>query len=132
MTALDAAADGTRHPRAHSEDAAAGQAAAAGPLAGGPTALGLPSFIVGAVALGQVLAGVAANCSRTHLPDEVRPPVTVRRSSECGWPLPSDHDLERIALSCLGEGVVGGHHVVQREVVRAEELGGDLPRSDQL
>jgi hypothetical protein len=77
MTALDAAADGTRHPRAHSEDAAAGQAAAAGPLAGGPTALGLPSFTVDAVALGQVLAGVAANCSRTHLPDEVRPPVTV-------------------------------------------------------
>ena len=107
-------------------------AAAAGPLAGGPTALGLPSFIVGAVALGQVLAGVAANCSRTHLPDEVRPPVTVRRSPECGWPLPPDHDLERIVLSSLGEGVVGGHHVVQREVVRAEELGGDLPRSDQL
>ncbi len=104
MTALDAAADGTRHPRAHSEDAAAGQAAAAGPLAGGPTALG----------------------------DEVRPPVTVGRSSGCGWPLPPDHDLERIVLSSLGEGVVGGHHVVQREVVRAEHLGGDLPRSDQL
>ena len=103
-----------------------------GPLAGGPTALGLPSFIVGAVALGQVLAGGAANCSGTHLPDEVRPPVTVRRSSECGWPLPPDHDLERVVLSSLGEGVVGGHHVVQREVVRAEHLGGDLPRSDQL
>ena len=106
MTALDAAADGTRHPRAHSEDAAAG------PLAGGPTALGLPSFIVGAVALGQVLAGVAANCSRTHLPDEVRPPVTVRRSSECGWPLPPDHDLERIVLSSLGKGIEGVHNVV--------------------
>ena len=49
-------------------------AAAAGSLAGGgPTALGLPSFTVGAVALGQVLAGGAANCSGTHLPDEARP-----------------------------------------------------------
>src|SRR6266849_6554951 len=132
MTALDAAADGTRHPPAHSEDAAAGQAAAAGPLAGCPTALGLPSFIVGAVALGLVLAGVAANCSRTHLPDEVRPSVTVRRSSECGWPLPPDHDLERVVLSRLGEGVVGGHQARFRDAVRGVHLGRDLPRSVQL
>jgi succinate-acetate transporter protein len=56
MTALDAAADGTPQPEAHAEEAAA--AAPAGPLAGDPAILGLPSFIVGSVALGLVLVGV--------------------------------------------------------------------------
>jgi uncharacterized protein len=58
MTALDAAADGTPQPGAHAEEAVAAQAAAAGPLAGDPAMLGLPSFIVGSVALGLVLVGV--------------------------------------------------------------------------
>jgi succinate-acetate transporter protein len=51
MAALDAAPD--RTPQA--EEPAA---AAAGPLAGDPGMLGLPSFIVGSVALGLVLVGV--------------------------------------------------------------------------
>ena len=50
--------------------------------------------------------------------------------AEEGSPLSPDDDLERVVLSCLGEGVVGGHHVVQREVVRAIS-SGDLPRLDQ-
>jgi succinate-acetate transporter protein len=58
MTALDAAADGTPQPNAPAEEAAAGEAAAVGPLAGDPAILGLPSFIVGSVALGLVLVGV--------------------------------------------------------------------------
>jgi succinate-acetate transporter protein len=58
MTALDAAADGTPQPEAPAEQAAAAEAAAAGPLAGDPAILGLPSFIVGSVALGLVLVGV--------------------------------------------------------------------------
>jgi succinate-acetate transporter protein len=56
MTALDAAADGTPQPGRHAEEAAA--AAVVGPLAGDPAILGLPSFIVGSVALGLVLVGV--------------------------------------------------------------------------
>jgi succinate-acetate transporter protein len=58
MTALDATADGTPQPSAHAEEAAAAGAAAVGPLAGDPAMLGLPSFIVGSIALGLVLVGV--------------------------------------------------------------------------
>jgi hypothetical protein len=58
MTALDAAADGTPQPSRHAEEVAAAGAAAVGPLAGDPAILGLPSFIVGSVALGLVLVGV--------------------------------------------------------------------------
>jgi uncharacterized protein len=53
MTALDATADSTPQPSAHAEEAAA-----VGPLAGDPAMLGLPSFIVGSIALGLVLVGV--------------------------------------------------------------------------
>jgi succinate-acetate transporter protein len=55
MTALDAAADSTPQPGAHTSGPAA---APAGPLAGDPATLGLPSFIAGSVALGLVLVGV--------------------------------------------------------------------------
>jgi succinate-acetate transporter protein len=58
MTALDATADGTPQPSAHAEEAAAAGAAAVGPLAGDPAMIGLPSFIVGSIALGLVLVGV--------------------------------------------------------------------------
>ena len=58
MAALNAAADSTPQPSARAEEAAAAQAAATGPLAGDPAMLGLPSFIVGSVALGLVLVGV--------------------------------------------------------------------------
>jgi hypothetical protein len=58
MTALDAAADGTPQPGAHAEEAAAAQAAPTGALAGDPSILGLPSFIVGSIALGLTLVGV--------------------------------------------------------------------------
>jgi len=59
MTTLDATADEFVRPAAHSADeAAATQASAIGPRAGDPTTLGLPSFIVGSVALGLVLVGV--------------------------------------------------------------------------
>ncbi len=54
MTALDAAADGMPQTTAPAQEAAA----PAGPLAGDPAMLGLPSFIVGSVALGLVLVGV--------------------------------------------------------------------------
>src|SRR3984893_19385899 len=53
MTALDATADSTPQPSTHAEEAAV-----AGPLAGDPAVLGLPTFIVGSVALGLVLVGV--------------------------------------------------------------------------
>ena len=53
MTTLDATADGTPQPATHAEGAAA-----VGPLAGDPAILGLPSFIVGSVALGLVLVGL--------------------------------------------------------------------------
>jgi hypothetical protein len=58
MTALDATADGTPQPSAHAEEAAPAEAAAVGPLAGDPAMVGLPSFIVGSIALGLVLVGV--------------------------------------------------------------------------
>ncbi len=55
MTTLDATADGSAEPPAHPEEAAP---TVAGPLAGDPTVVGLPSFIVGSIALGLVLAGM--------------------------------------------------------------------------
>src|SRR5262249_18217844 len=58
MTALDAAAEGKPQPAVQTEESAAAQAAATGPLAGDPAMLGLPSFIVGSVALGLALVGV--------------------------------------------------------------------------
>jgi succinate-acetate transporter protein len=59
MTTRDATVHDLVQPGAHSaEEAAAIQASAVGPLAGDPTTLGLPSFIVGSVALGLVLVGV--------------------------------------------------------------------------
>src|SRR5271170_3992059 len=57
MTTLNADADSTPQPDAHTEEAAA-ETAAIGPLAGNPAMLGLPSFIAGSVALGLGLAGV--------------------------------------------------------------------------
>jgi len=57
MTALDAP-DGSAGAGTHTEEAAAAQAATVGPLAGDPAAVGLPSFIVGSVALGLALVGV--------------------------------------------------------------------------
>src|SRR5260370_10937296 len=53
MTALDATADGTPQPAIHAE-----RAATVRPLAGDPAILGLPSFIVGSIALGLVLVGL--------------------------------------------------------------------------
>ncbi len=53
MTALETTADGTPQPGTHAEGATA-----AGPLAGDPAILGLPSFIVGSIALGLVLVGL--------------------------------------------------------------------------
>src|SRR6266700_2774128 len=53
MTALETTADGTPQPGTHAEGATA-----AGPLGGDPAILGLPSFIVGSVALGLALVGV--------------------------------------------------------------------------
>jgi uncharacterized protein len=54
MTALDAAADGSPQTTTPAQEAAA----PAGPLTGDPGMVGLPSFIVGSVALGLVLVGV--------------------------------------------------------------------------
>jgi uncharacterized protein len=54
MTALDATADDSAQPGAHSEEAPA----AVGPLAGDPAILGLPTFIAGSVVLGLALVGV--------------------------------------------------------------------------
>src|SRR5712691_6092888 len=53
MTALETTADGTPQPGTHAEGATA-----AGPLAGDPSVIGLPSFIVGSIALGLVLVGM--------------------------------------------------------------------------
>ncbi len=58
MTALDAAGDGPAQTAVRTPEAEPAQAAAAGPLLGDPATLGLPSFIVGAVALGLVLVGM--------------------------------------------------------------------------
>jgi succinate-acetate transporter protein len=54
MATVDRAADSSPQPVAHAEEAPA----VAGPLTGDPGMLGLPSFIVGSVALGLVLVGV--------------------------------------------------------------------------
>ena len=59
MTALDAAADGTPGSGTHVEEVVeAVTVAVPGPLGGDPAILGLPSFIVGSVALGLALVGV--------------------------------------------------------------------------
>jgi succinate-acetate transporter protein len=59
MTALDAAADGTPQSGTHVEEVVeAVTVAVPGPLGGDPAILGLPSFIVGSVALGLALVGV--------------------------------------------------------------------------
>jgi succinate-acetate transporter protein len=58
MTAPDATAADSVQPTSHPEEAAPAEAARAGPLAGDPSVIGLPSFIVGSVALGLVLAGM--------------------------------------------------------------------------
>src|SRR5712692_2339137 len=58
MTALDSTADGSTEPGAQPEEAAAAPAATAGPMVGDPAMLGLPSFVVGSVALGLALVGV--------------------------------------------------------------------------
>ncbi|HTS95775.1 MAG TPA: GPR1/FUN34/YaaH family transporter [Streptosporangiaceae bacterium] len=56
MAALDADADGISQPEIHAEEVV--EVTVAGPLAGDPAILGLPSFIVGSVALGLGLVGV--------------------------------------------------------------------------
>ena len=59
MTALDAAADGIPQSSTHEEEVVeAVTVAVPGPLGGDPAILGLPSFIVGSVALGLALVGV--------------------------------------------------------------------------
>jgi len=56
MAALDADADGIPQAEIHAEEVV--EVTVAGPLAGDPAILGLPSFIVGSVALGLGLVGV--------------------------------------------------------------------------
>jgi succinate-acetate transporter protein len=59
MTALDATADSNPQPGTHVEEVVeAVTVAVPGPLGGDPAILGLPSFIVGSVALGLALVGV--------------------------------------------------------------------------
>ena len=59
MTALDAAADGTPQSGTHVEEVVEAETVAVvGPLGGDPAILGLPSFIVGSIALGLALVGV--------------------------------------------------------------------------
>lgn len=58
MTALDATPGGPVPPETRAEDAASAEAAVASPLAGDPSVIGLPSFIVGSIALGLVLVGM--------------------------------------------------------------------------
>jgi|CZKT01.1.fsa_nt_gi succinate-acetate transporter protein len=58
MTAPDATAADSAQPTARPEEAAPAEAALAGPLAGDPSVIGLPSFIVGSIALGLVLVGL--------------------------------------------------------------------------
>jgi uncharacterized protein len=63
MNAIDAAAD-MSHP-----DTASDTASVVGPLAGDPSTLGLPSFVVGSLALGMVLIGVVpADAAGASLP----------------------------------------------------------------
>jgi uncharacterized protein len=56
MTALNAIPDDSVQPAARVEKAEPTEATVAGPLAGNPAVIGLPSFIVGSIALGLVLA----------------------------------------------------------------------------
>jgi uncharacterized protein len=58
MTALNAIPDDSVQPAARVEQAEPTEAAVAGPLAGNPAVIGLPSFIVGSIALGLVLVGM--------------------------------------------------------------------------
>ncbi len=61
MTALDPAAGGTPRSGAQVdvvEEVTVTEAVATGPLAGDPAILGLPSFVVGSIALGLALVGV--------------------------------------------------------------------------
>jgi uncharacterized protein len=70
MTAIGASAEGSARPEAaqaagpaeaaepETAQAEAAQAAATGPMAGDPMALGLPTFIVGSLALGLTLVGM--------------------------------------------------------------------------
>ena len=58
MTALNATGGDPAQSIASIDEAAAAPAAVAGPLLGDPAMLGLPSFIVGSVALGLVLVGM--------------------------------------------------------------------------
>jgi succinate-acetate transporter protein len=58
MTALNAIPDDSVQPAARVEQAEPTEAAVAGPLAGNPVVIGLPSFIVGSIALGLVLVGM--------------------------------------------------------------------------
>ena len=62
MTALDAT-DGSAGADPHSAEVAAAEAAPVGLLAGDPAAVGLPSFIVGSVALGLALTGIFSTAS---------------------------------------------------------------------
>ncbi len=58
MTALNAIPDDSVQPAARVEQAEPTEATVAGPLAGNPAVIGLPSFIVGSIALGLVLVGM--------------------------------------------------------------------------
>jgi len=58
MAAVDASANESGRSVATAEEAVPRSGAPAGPLAGNPSLMGLPTFIVGAVALGLVLVGV--------------------------------------------------------------------------
>ena len=58
MTALNVNTDDSAQPPARLEEAAPAEATVAGPLAGDPSVIGLPSFIVGSIALGLVLVGM--------------------------------------------------------------------------
>lgn len=61
MTALNAIPDDSVQPAARveqAEPAEPAEATVAGPLAGNPAVIGLPSFIVGSIALGLVLVGM--------------------------------------------------------------------------
>jgi hypothetical protein len=57
MTAVDSSANESGQPGTRTE-APAPEIAVAGPLAGNPSLMGLPTFIVGSVALGLALVGV--------------------------------------------------------------------------
>jgi hypothetical protein len=58
MTTLDSGASESGQPGTRMQEAPAVEAAAVGPMAGNPSLIGLPTFIVGSVALGLALVGV--------------------------------------------------------------------------